>query len=287
MTEFFAAEPVGERIGNYRILKKIASGGMARLYLCCGVEDVALRAVVKVLRPEGFRDETVRSRFLREGELCTGMEHPGIVRIFETGAWRESCYIVMEWIDGRNLEELKNAGVDFSVENALEIAWRIGDALRWAWNACRLLHRDVKPANIMIDVAGNVKLLDFGIAKRLDENSAALTMTGRSLGTPRFMSPEQFLGRRDIDCRSDIYSLGATLYYMLSGKYPFDTEDPGGIYRAVVEKEPRPLDRLVPGIAPETVLLVRRMMAKKPEKRFQNWDETLDAIDRMIVGAEH
>lgn len=287
MTEFFAAEPVGERIGNYRILKKIASGGMARLYLCCGVEDVALRAVVKVLRPEGFRDETVRSRFLREGELCTGMEHPGIVRIFEAGSWQESCFIAMEWIDGRNLEQLKNAGVVFSAGNALEIAWRIGDALRWAWNSCRLLHRDVKPANIMIDVGGNVKLLDFGIAKRLDENSAALTMTGRSLGTPRFMSPEQFLGRRDIDCRSDIYSLGATLYYMLSGKYPFDTEDPGGIYRAVVEKEPRPLDRLVPGIAPETVLLVRRMMAKKPEKRFQNWDETLDAIDRMIVGAEH
>ncbi len=284
MAEIPTSELIGARIGNYRILKKIASGGMAHLFLCCGTQDLSRRFAVKLLRPERIGDETARNRFLQEGELCAGMQHPGIVQIFDSGTEGQNCFIAMELIDGKNLEQLVKCGSVFSIATSLEIAWRIGDALRYAWQGFQLLHRDVKPSNIMIDANGNVKLLDFGIAKRLNADSAVKTLTGRSLGTPRFMSPEQFLGLKNIDFRSDIYSLGATLYYLLSKQFPFSTDDPAEIYRAITETGPKALEEIDPAIPPELSALVRRMMTQKPEHRFDSWDEVLDLLDQMIAG---
>ncbi len=275
----------GSVIGGYRVLKILPGGGMSRLYLCdSSAADPAQRFVLKMLA--GDRGGMVaRRRFLREGKLCRKLNHPNIVKVYEAASRGNEDFIVMEYITGHNLEQLVRADMEFPEDVCVEIIRRVAGALAYAWNEFQLLHRDIKPSNIMIDSTGEVKLLDFGIAKQAgDSGTTILTMAGQSLGTPRFMSPEQFKDSGSVDPRSDIYSLGATLYFILSGSYPVPGDSCTDVYENLRRGNVVPLRQRCPDLSPGCVELVRLMMENDPSHRPGGWAELTACIEEVRCG---
>ena len=203
-----------KNISHYRLLSKLASGGMANIYLALDT-STNTKVAIKVLKEEVTGKEKILERFTQEGLL--NLNHENIVKILDAGSHNGSPYIVMEYIEGQDLEDLIKSRNKLSVNEALSIFGQLLSALSYVHNL-GIIHRDIKPKNILIDKAGTAKLTDFGIAK--SQYSHVKTSTGGYLGAPAYSSPEQMDGLA-VDSRSDIYSLGITLYEMLSGATPF------------------------------------------------------------------
>ena len=183
----------GSVVGDYRILKKLAEGGMGILYLCCPVNDLSRRFVMKTLRLElGDNQEVCAHRFKRESELLSRLNHETIVRVYDSWNDENNAYIIMEYIDGSTLEHIRKQNLYvFDEEVVIQIMIVLAEALNYAWEELKILHRDIKPSNIMIDQESHLHLLDFGIAKSLEsEEATVLTIAGVGLGTPGYMSPE-------------------------------------------------------------------------------------------------
>lgn len=255
-------------IAGYRTLRAIGEGGMARVYLAERIHD-GLQLVLKVLDPSLRRDERFLQRFVREYQLIAAIENEHVARIFDQGFAAAQPFIAMEYLSGGTLAVRIHEGM--SSLAALRLTSQIAKALD-AIHAHDVVHRDLKPQNIMFRDNGRPVIVDFGLAKDLGSD-AKLTRYGEVLATPRYMSPEQCMGR-PVDARSDLYSLGAIFYEMLSGRKLFESEDPAGLVAMHLHGE---IPRLSGRLAGYQAIL-DRLLAKKPDERFQSARELFATI---------
>jgi serine/threonine protein kinase len=270
---------IGEILGNrYKLLRELGAGGMAWVYLAKDLRENT-QVAVKVLYPQFNRDMSYVERFIREAKLATQVSSEHIVRILDYGADRDVHYLVMENIQGEDLATILRRRGKLPWKNALKVAAQVALALDAA-SAHGIVHRDIKPQNIMITRSGDAKVLDFGIARA--HALPTLTLTG-FVGSPYYISPEQAMGKR-VDIRSDIYSLGIALYESLSGELPFTASSPWSIISQHIAQEP-PRLRLSDGRLPKAVeAVVNRMLAKDPDDRYQTPSELLAAIEAALRG---
>ena len=275
----------GVVIGNYRILKKISEGGMGAIYLCHPMDDVTRRLVLKVLKKEAKSKITGRKRFRREFALLSDLCHENIVSTFDFWIDDSAEYFVMEYISGMNLADMVHLNYVFTSEYCIYMMGVLANAFRYAWDSMKLLHRDIKPSNIMIDDDSVIKVLDFGIAKSLLNSDTVLTMDGTSLGSPGFMSPEQYMDPRNVDCTSDIFSLGATVYFCLSGGHlPYEGRNIAEIVIAMRKGEVKPLREYNPEVPENFEELIMATLHNDPKKRPFCWAKLLASIDRVYQG---
>jgi nicotinamidase/pyrazinamidase len=257
------------------LLSRIGEGAMGVVYKGRH-RDLDLDVAVKFLHPHLTQRTGNAERFVREARLAARLQSAGIVRVFDCGLADGHYYIVMEYVDGETLAEHLKQRKTVPVGRALQIAEAVAQALREALDQIQLIHRDVKPANILLTRNGQVKLADLGLAKVVaHETTTAQTATGVAMGTPHYMSPEQFADASCIDHRADIFSLGATLYQMLTGQPPFRGTSFFSILKQIEEIDPDPLPAQLPS---EVRDVVARMMAKQPENRFQTYGELIHAL---------
>jgi eukaryotic-like serine/threonine-protein kinase len=258
--------------GRYRLEQLVGRGGMARVHRAT---DLVLDrpVAVKIMAEQLTRDPVFVKRFRREAQAAAGLNHPGIVAVFDTGADGDLHYIVMELVEGTTLGGILREGpVPF--DRALEIAEDVCSALGVA-HANGLVHRDVKPGNIMVTPSGSVKVMDFGIARAVSADT--LTHTAALLGTATYLSPEQASGA-PVDSRSDVYSLGVVLYELLAGHPPFSAESPVALALKHVRESPAPPSSLNAALGPEVDAVVLRAMAKDPAHRFASAEDFGRAI---------
>jgi serine/threonine protein kinase len=262
-------------LGRCTGLSRIGEGGMGVVYKGHHT-DLDLDVAIKFLHQHLAKRSGTADRFLREARLAARLHSSGIVRVFDCGIADGHSYIIMEFVEGQTLEDHLKERHTVPVARALQITEAIAQALKEALDQIGLIHRDIKPANILITPSGQVKLADFGLAKIQEEEGAtAFTAAGTALGTPSYMSPEQFADASQVDHRADIFSLGATLYQMIAGHPPFQGDTYFSILKKVEEEDPAPLPSHVPsGISS----IIERMMAKRPEDRFQKYDELLSEL---------
>ncbi len=271
-----------ELIPGYRIVKKLGEGAMGEVYSAIDLNHENDHVAIKILFPHLGKRKATAQRFIQEAQLCINkLNHPNIVKGLEVGyeATHDFFFYVMEFVDGRNLRAiLKENGV-FSEPLAIKIMLQMASALQHA-ASFNLVHRDIKPDNIMLTKNGVAKLCDLGLARDWTRDDLALTKTGAVMGTPFYISPEAADGKK-IDGRSDIYSLGATMYHMVVGNVPFD-----GPNSAVVLNRHRH-DPLIPPIEMRSQLsvgfssILEMMLAKSPEDRYQTPDQLLDDLQRL------
>lgn len=269
---------VGARVGDYLLARKLGEGGMAEVWLARHVTTGELRAIKFLNRQfQGFPE--VEARFQTEGN-CQ-LIHPNIVRIYQVGQESGSSYIVMEYVDGRDLEKvLDSRRGPLTIPEAVDIGMQILGGLGFA-HANGIIHRDIKPSNVLLDSEGNAKLMDFGIAKAA-RATRSVTQVNSRLGTPDYMSPEQIRNPRDVDSRSDIYSFGCMFYEFLTGWPPFDRnagyETEHEIKTAHVSHPPTPPRERRDKLPPELNDVTLRCLAKAQEERPQSCDEIIAAL---------
>lgn len=266
---------IGRKLGNYLITGKLGAGGMGDIYLAHDGflnRDVA----VKMLPPELGRDPLLLSRFRREAELFARINHPNIVQIITAAEEDNRTYLVMEYVDGGNLEQILKAGRVPSPGQKLTLALQLCRGLAEI-HRLGLIHRDIKPANVLINTQGTVKITDFGLAKSLE--ATAITMDRQALGTPCYMAPEQFEGV-GVDHRSDIYSLGILLYELWTGKPPFSGDSIATLAYQHTHNELPPPATLDPGMPAAIEQLLYRATAKKPADRYQQVGELIAVLEQ-------
>jgi serine/threonine protein kinase len=276
---------IGKTIGNCEILEKINEGGTAYIYKAHNI-PFDLDRVIKILKPSLSDEEDFFQRFRQEAQLTARLDHPNILRIFDTGEVNGYFYIEMEYITGQSLREYMSANPKVSERDVLSIALQVVRALEYAHNVKMagsngetiygILHRDIKPENIMITHGKLVKLMDFGAAKPL--NITSNTMQGMIVGTFHYMSPEQLAGGK-LDVRSDFFSLGITLYELVTGQKPFVAENLTGLIRKINECKYVPISKIRPSILPHTEELVDRLLSKNPNHRPTAEKEIIEELD--------
>jgi serine/threonine-protein kinase len=265
--------------GRYRVEGELGRGGMATVYL--GTDTVLGRPVaVKVLSPQYAGDGNFVARFRREAQAAARLNHGNLVQVYDTGSDDGIHYIVMEYVEARTLADYLTGGGRIMPDRAIELTVAVCDALSVA-HAQGVIHRDVKPANIMVTRDGQVKVTDFGIA-RVTTNET-VEQTAAVLGTASYLSPEQAQGGQ-IDQRSDVYSLGCVLYEMLTGRPPFTADSPVAVASKHVLEQPIPPSRINPDVSPELDAVVMRALAKNPDNRYQSADEMREDLGRARRG---
>jgi len=265
--------------GRYRIQRKLGAGGMADVYLAED-QELGRRVAIKILNSRHGNDDQFIERFRREAKNAAALNHPNIVSIYDRGEAEDTYYIAMEFLDGRTLKELIVGRGAAPVNVAIEYARQILSALRFA-HRHGIVHRDIKPHNVLVDREGRVKVTDFGIARA---GTSQMTETGSIVGTAQYLSPEQARGG-EVDPRSDLYSLGVVLYELLTGKTPFDGETPVEIAMKHLSNAPKPPSKLRPDIPPELDMVVLRALSKSPDDRYQSADEMEADLERVARGA--
>lgn len=277
---------VGSRLGDFQLLRKLGRGGMADVYAARQL-SLGREVALKVLRPDFARDNDYIHRFRREARAAAKLNHPNIVQVYDVGNVDAVYYIAQELVDGENLRQSLDRNGVIGTEEAIEVLVGVASALEVAAEA-GITHRDIKPENVMRNVRGVIKVADFGLARMgadVDATQANLTQVGLTLGTPRYMSPEQVQGKA-VDNRSDLYSLGVTVYHLLAGRPPFEAEDSLALALMHLHETPVPLDRNralynsdgEPDLPEWLIAVVNRLMSKLPQDRFQSPSELLDAI---------
>ncbi|MFN3487128.1 MAG: protein kinase domain-containing protein, partial [Planctomycetota bacterium] len=269
---------VPKTLGKYRILGPLGQGGMGEVYKAYQA-DLGRTVAIKTLLAGEHASPDSLERFLREARVAAKLVHPNIVQIYDIGAEGRLRYLVMEYVEGRTLKDLLAERGRLDVPSALRIARSVVRALQFAHER-GIIHRDIKPANILLDRQGRVRILDFGLAKSLTEGGG-LTAGGAMIGTPCYMSPEQaFAAPEEVDARADLYSLGAVLYEMLTGRPPFEGATVLAILRKIEAEEPAP-----PGLSPSIDALVLKALAKDPARRFQSAAEMGEALRTCLAAA--
>jgi serine/threonine-protein kinase len=259
-------------LGRYEVLKEIGKGAIGTVYL--GRDPKINRKVaIKTLRYDEIDSEQladIKERFFREAEAAGRLSHPNIVTIYDAGEDYDITYMAMEYLDGHDLARHCRKDNLLPPKTILNIIVRVAFALDYA-HKHKVIHRDIKPANIMLTEKGHVKVTDFGIARL---TSADSTQTGVILGTPNYMSPEQVLGKK-LDGRSDIFSLGAVFYELLTGEKPFKSNNIGNLMHNIASAKFQPIRELRPDVPPCCEALVKRMMTKGRAKRFTSAGEVV------------
>jgi eukaryotic-like serine/threonine-protein kinase len=264
--------------GRYRILRKLGSGGMANVYLAED-EELGRRVAIKILNERHANDESFVERFRREAKHAAGLSHPNIVSIYDRGEAEGTYYIAMEYLEGRSLKELIQSRGPAPVSIAIEYARQILSALRVS-HRTGVIHRDIKPHNVLVDGEGRLKVTDFGIARA---GPSQMTEAGSIVGTAQYLSPEQAQGA-PVSESSDLYSVGIVLYELLTGEVPFSGESPVEIAMKHLSKVPAPPSSLQPEIPHDLDLVVMRALAKDPDERYQTADEMDADLARVARG---
>jgi len=276
---------------RYRLLAVIGEGGMATV---CRAQDIMLgrTVAVKVLHERRAKDEAFLARFYREAQAAANLDHPNIVSVYDIGQDGNRHYIVMEYVEGRNLKELILESAPFPIERALTIAIQICAAVGAAHKA-GLIHCDVKPQNVLVAPDGRLKVTDFGIARAL--TSTPMLEGGDVWGTPDYLSPEQAAGK-DLGPPSDVYSIGVVMYEMLTGRLPFEAETSIALALKHVREEPTAVNELNPRVPPGLARIVHKVLAKEPSARYRTASqlaqilinyhragETITTVQRPVV----
>ena len=264
--------------GRYELIEKIGEGGMAVVYKArCRLLNRYV--AIKILRPEFTKDGPFLESFKRESQAAAGLQHPNIVSVYDVGKEGDINFIVMELIDGRPLSDIIREEAPMNYKRAIEITRQVASALGLA-HRNNIIHRDVKPHNIMITRDGTAKLADFGIAKAVSNSTIMANETNRVIGSVHYFSPEQARGAY-VDERSDIYSLGIVLYEMLTGQVPFDGENPVQVALMHINDEITPPSQLVSGIPPALEKLVMKATDKFQSNRYKNTDEMIEELGNI------
>ncbi|HSV67659.1 MAG TPA: Stk1 family PASTA domain-containing Ser/Thr kinase [Mycobacteriales bacterium] len=277
--------------GRYQIGDTLGYGGMAEVH---HGRDVRLgrEVAIKVLRADLARDPSFQARFRREAQAAASLNHPSIVSVYDTGednadggnpaANGHPPYIVMEYVDGRTLRDVLKAEGRLHPQRAMEIAADICSALDFSHRA-GIVHRDIKPGNVMITQAGVIKVMDFGIARAIADNAATVTSTAAVIGTAQYLSPEQARGE-PVDARSDVYSLGCLLYELLTGGPPFTGDSPVAVAYQHVREDANPPSRTNRDVPPQVDAIVMKALAKNPVNRYQTAGEMRTDLVRAMTG---
>lgn len=268
--------------GRYAVIERVGVGGMAEVYRARD-ELLGREVAVKVLNERLSADRSFVERFRREAQAAANLSHPNIVSLYDYGTDESSNFIVMEFIDGKSLGDVIKEEGPLLPERAAEIAGDVAKALERAHTA-GLVHRDVKPNNIMLTSTGQTKVTDFGIVRALGgEAEQQMTQTGMVIGTAAYLSPEQAQGNA-VDARSDVYSLGCVLYEMLTGQAPFTGDTPLAIAYKHVREDPQPPSALNPDVPPSLDAITMKALAKNADNRFANAAEMREDLDRFLSG---
>ncbi|MGH3104911.1 MAG: Stk1 family PASTA domain-containing Ser/Thr kinase [Gaiellaceae bacterium] len=265
--------------GRYRIVRRLGAGGMANVYLAED-QELGRRVAIKILNERHANDEQFIERFRREAKNAAALSHPNIVSIYDRGEAEGTYYIAMEHLDGRNLKELILARGPAPVHIAIEYTRQILGALRFA-HRHGIVHRDIKPHNVLVDGDGRLKVTDFGIARA---GASQMTEAGSIVGTAQYLSPEQARGA-SVDQRSDLYSVGVVLYELLTGTVPFTGDSPVEIAMKHLSVTPPPPSSRRSDLPHDLDLVVTRALAKEPGDRYQDADEMEADLDRVARGA--
>ena len=260
---------VGKTVSHYKILEKLGEGGMGEVYLA---EDTELdrKIALKFLPPQYDEDAEIKTRFKREAKAAAALNHPNIITIYEVGEFEGKTYIAMEYVEGESLKECLSRQ-ELSLEKSIEIAIEVCKGLSEAHQA-GIVHRDIKPDNILINSKEQVKIADFGLAKV--KGVSRLTKAESTLGTVSYMSPEQTRGE-DVDQRSDIFSFGAVLYEMITARLPFEGDYEAAITYSILHEEPEPVERFKANVPNGLQTIIDKTLAKTPDERYQHTDEII------------
>ena len=294
---------------RYKVLEVIGTGAMATVY---AAEDTRLgrKVALKILRPEQAQDDTFRARFKREAEAVASLNNPAIVAVYDTGSYNPSQdggesasseegtaipYIVMEYVEGHTLRSILSRGGHLPVRDALGYSEQLLGALQYS-HSMGIIHRDIKPANIMVlertseDIAkgqpGQIKVMDFGISRAIEEAGEALTKANVVMGSARYMSPEQVSGK-DVDARSDLYSAACVIYEMIAGRSPFDAESNVDLAAKHLSDTPEPPSKFTPLEVPAGLdAVILKGLAKNPDERYQSAAEFAQALVSVVRPGE-
>jgi serine/threonine-protein kinase len=273
LREAAQAEKSGQKIPGFKVIEKLGAGAMATVFKAKQI-SLDRMVAIKVLPKKFTSNKQFIERFYAEGRAAASLNHPNIVQAYDVGKAGEYHYFVMEFVDGTTVydEIVKKKRV--SEDEAVQITIQVAEALEHA-HTRGLIHRDVKPKNIMITKAGSVKLADMGLARAMSDNEAAQAEQGKAFGTPYYISPEQIRGEIKIGPPADIYSLGATLYHMLTGQVPFDGKNPSDVMHKHLKATLVPPDHVYPKLSAGVSEVVEMMMAKNPQDRYRNCGDLL------------
>ncbi len=266
-------------IGNYKVLEKLGAGGMGTVYLC-EHKLMRRRVAVKVLPAAKADDPSSLDRFYREARAVAALDHPNIVRAYDIDQDEKLHFLVMEYVDGANLQDIVKKAGPMDVLRACNYIRQAALGLQHAHEKAALVHRDIKPGNILVDRSGIVKILDMGLARFFHDEEDMLTKKydENVLGTADYLAPEQALDSHAVDIRADIYSLGATFYFCLTGRTPFSE---GTVAQKLIwhqTRQPKPIRSFRPDVPEEVVAIIERMMAKDPGQRYQTPQGIVDAL---------
>ncbi len=271
----------GSQIDRYEIIRPLGRGGMSQVYLAWDTQNQQ-RVVLKFPNDELIADISTYERYKREGTIGQRISHPHVIHLFSPAEHRSEEYLVMEYVEGRTLRELLDDNQPLPVSEALPIILQICDAL-----ACchehGVFHRDIKPENILVQDDGNIRILDFGIARL--EGARRVTWRGLTAltGTPDYMSPEQLKGERGA-AGADLYAVGVLLYEMLSGRTPFDGENVFARINQHITTDPPSILHFKPDLSPELATVAMKAIRRDPKKRFQSMQEMQHALQNLNEG---
>ena len=276
------SKAAAHQIPGYKIIGKLGKGAMAIVY---EAKQLSLNRTVaiKVLPKRFSENPEYVERFYKEGQAAGKLNHNNIVQAFDVGEAGGYHYFVMEYVKGKTLYDDLSEGKVFSEEEALDVITQVARALVHA-HSCGLIHRDVKPKNIMINSEGVVKLADMGLARETTDIEAAQTEAGKAYGTPYYIAPEQIRGEIDIDGRADIYGLGATFYHLVTGRVPFMADDPSDVMRRHLKDQLIPPDHINTSLSGGVSEVIEVMMAKRKEDRYGSAEELLTDLEAVRNG---
>ncbi|HEV3257499.1 MAG TPA: protein kinase [Gemmataceae bacterium] len=277
--QFLLGKWKGFTIGKYKVLERLGSGGMGSVYLC-EHKFMRRRTAVKVLPTAKADDPASLERFYREARAVAALDHPNIVRAYDIDQEGKLHFLVMEYVDGSSLQEIIKKHGPMDITRAAHYIRQAAVGLQHAHHVARLVHRDVKPGNVLVDRHGVVKVLDMGLARFfLDEEDVLTKKYDEAvLGTADYLAPEQAIDSHDVDIRADIYSLGATFYFLLTGATPFNE---GTVAQKLIwhqTRQPKPIRTLRPEVPTELAAVLDKMMAKEPGQRYQTPAEVIEAL---------
>ncbi|MCC6660207.1 MAG: protein kinase [Phycisphaerales bacterium] len=279
LKQIIEAERSGQKIPGYKVLGKLGAGAMATVFKARQL-SLDRTVAIKILPRKYTSNAQFIERFYAEGRAAAQLNHPNIVQAYDVGKAGDYHYFVMEYVEGRTVYDDILKHKRFSEPEAIEIITQMAEALLHA-HGKGLIHRDVKPKNIMINREGVAKLADMGLARAMTDKEAAEAEAGKAFGTPYYISPEQIRGEVNIGPPADIYSLGATLYHMVTGNVPFDGKNPSAVMHKHLKADLAPPDHVNPKLSGGVSEVIEMMMAKDPRKRYQTCKDLL--IDLRAV----